>query len=151
VTEGRVRVTALVLAALVAGWLVVAGGRGVVLIGTGEPIAMLLGVAVLAFPLVGAWLLLREVRFGAATQRLGRRLLAEGGLPSADLPRRPSGRVDRAAADAQFAERRADVDADPQDWRGWYRLALAYDDAGDRRRARSAMRYAVALAGSDPS
>jgi Flp pilus assembly protein TadD len=55
----------------------------------------------------------------------------------------PSGRVDRAAADARFAERRAEVEAAPDDWRRWYRLALAYDDAGDRRRARAAMRTAI--------
>ena len=32
-----------------------------------------------------------------------------------------------------------------EDWRAWFRLALAYDAAGDRKRARRAMRDAVAL------
>jgi Flp pilus assembly protein TadD len=40
---------------------------------------------------------------------------------------------------------RADVEADPDDWRHWYRLARAYDYAGDRRRAREAMKTAVEL------
>jgi Flp pilus assembly protein TadD len=62
-----------------------------------------------------------------------------------DLPRRPSGRIDREAADALFARVRAEVEADPDDWRRWYRLARAYDYAGDRGRAREMMRKAVAL------
>jgi cytochrome c-type biogenesis protein CcmH/NrfG len=81
-----------------------------------------------------------------ATQRLGEQLAAEGGLPADDLPRRPSGRVDRDAADAVFARRRAEAEAAPDDWRSWYRLGIAYDDAGDRRRAREAMRKAITLA-----
>jgi Flp pilus assembly protein TadD len=40
---------------------------------------------------------------------------------------------------------RAEVEADPDDWRRWYRLARAYDYAGDRTRARETMRKAVEL------
>ena len=94
----------------------------------------------LALPLVGLWVVVAEIRFGRATERLARRLLDDEESP---LPRRASGRVDRVAADARFAERRAEVEAAPDDWRCWYRLALAYDDAGDRRRARGAMRTAI--------
>ena len=36
---------------------------------------------------------------------------------------------------------------DPDDWRRWYRLARAYDHAGDRRRAREAMKTALKLHG----
>ena len=46
----------------------------------------------------------------------------------------------RDAADAAFADRQAEVEAEPDSWRGWYRLALAYDDAGDRPRARQMAR-----------
>ncbi|KTR54674.1 hypothetical protein SA11R_08410, partial [Rothia kristinae] len=56
-----------------------------------------------------------------------------------------SGRIDREAADAAFPARRAEVEREPEDWRAWFRLALAYDAAGDRKRARRAMRDAVAL------
>ena len=49
---------------------------------------------------------------------------------------------------ALFHTVRAEVEADPQDWRRWYRLARAYDYAGDRTRAREAMRKAVALEAS---
>ena len=76
------------------------------------------------------------LRAGLTHQRLAR-LAAEEGveLDVADLPRMPSGRISRDAADALFAGVRGELDADPDDWRRWYRLARAYDYAGDRNRA----------------
>ena len=106
---------------------------------------MVLGLGVLLIPVVGSVLVVKEVQFGLATQRLARRLEAEGGLPVDDLPRRASGRVDRAAADQAFERYRVVVEAHPDDWGAWYRLGVAYDDSGDRRRARSSMRQAIAL------
>ncbi len=140
--------TKLVVAALVtmfAFYAVTIGWRGVLLVRDGRAVTVVLGLGVLLLPFIAAWAVWREVSFGLATERLARRLDAEGGLPVDDLPRRPSGRVDRAAADEAFAGYRADVERDPQDWRGWFRLATAYDAAGDRRRARAAARRAVAL------
>jgi hypothetical protein len=102
-------------------------------------------------PAVGVWALLRELAFGVRTERLGRALAEEGGLPADDLPRTPGGRIDRAAADERFAVRRAETEAGPGDWRNWYRLSLAYSAAGDRTRARSAMRDAVALSRGRPA
>jgi hypothetical protein len=136
------RVVVLLLVAL-AGYFALIGYRGISLIGQAAPSLKVLGVAVLVFPLVGAWVVIAEVRFGLATQRLARRLDAERAPPEPELPRHPSGRVDRAAADELFVARRQAVEADPADWRQWYRLALAYDLAGDRRRARAAMRTAI--------
>jgi Flp pilus assembly protein TadD len=97
-------------------------------------------------PVVGAWVLMATLRAGMAHQRLAR-LAAEDGmeLDVTDLPRMPSGRIQRDAADAMFATVRAELDADPDNWRRWYRLARAYDYAGDRSRAREAMRKAVEL------
>lgn len=117
-----------------------------VLLRTGTPAAMGLGVGVLLLPFVGVWATVATLRAGLAHQRLAR-LAAEDGmeLDVEDLPRRPSGRIDREAADALFARVRAEVEADPDDWRRWYRLARAYDYAGDRGRAREMMRKAVAL------
>lgn len=97
-------------------------------------------------PLLGVWIVVVTWRSGMQIQRLSRQLDAEGGLPDvSDLPRRPSGRVDRDAADAWFDQRRAEVEADQENWRPWYRLAYAYDIAGDRRRARATMRKAIEL------
>jgi Flp pilus assembly protein TadD len=91
------------------------------------------------------------LRAGLAHQRLAR-LAAEDAmeLDVTDLPRMPSGRIQRDAADAMFATVRAELDADPDNWRRWYRLARAYDYAGDRSRAREAMRKAVELQIADP-
>ncbi|WP_433022037.1 hypothetical protein [Kribbella sp. CA-294648] len=138
--KGTVAVIAVVFVAY-AGLL---GWRGVLLIGTGDPVAVGLGIAVLVIPIVGLYLVWREVQFGRQTEVLARELAASGGLPVDDLPRRPSGRIDRAAADAAFAKYKGEAEAAPDDWRVWFRLSTAYDAAGDRKRARSSMRTAIA-------
>jgi cytochrome c-type biogenesis protein CcmH/NrfG len=133
---------ALLLTAVLVFYLGVVAQRGWVLLRSGSVVGALLGVGVLVLPVLGLLFLVAELRFGAATARLARELRDQA---PEDLPRRPSGRVDRAAADRLFERRRAEVEAAPEDWRGWFRLALAYDAAGDRRRARAAMRRAIAL------
>lgn len=138
-----------VLVALGVGAVVVYAGlvgwRGALLIADGRPVAVAFGLALLVFPLVGLAAVAAEVRFGLRSARLADRLADERGLPVDVLPRTAAGRVVRAAADADFDRWQADVTASPDDWRCWYRLALAYDAAGDRRRARGATRHAVAL------
>ena len=57
----------------------------------------------------------------------------------------PSGRIQRDAADALFETVRDELEQDPDNWLRWYRLARAYDYAGDRSRAREAMKKAVEL------
>ena len=118
----------------------------VALIRSGTPAAVALGIGVLILPVVGAWVMVATLRAGMAHQRLAR-LAAEYGmeLDVTDLPRMPSGRIQREAADGMFATVRAELDADPDNWRRWYRLARAYDYAGDRSRARETMRRAVEL------
>ena len=110
-----------------------------------QPLAKVLGGAVLVVVAVGLWTLYREIRFGVSMEKMGRTLESEGGLPVDDLPRSPGGRVDRAVADAQFETYRAEAEAAPEDWRSWYRLALAYDASGDRTRARGTMRRAAGM------
>ena len=118
----------------------------IALIRSGTPAAVALGIGVLILPVVGAWVMAATLRAGLAHQRLAR-LAAEYGmeLDVTDLPRMPSGRIQREAADGMFATVRAELDADPDNWRRWYRLARAYDYAGDRSRARETMRRAVEL------
>jgi len=142
----KTRTVALLLTAVLAVYFVLLGGRGVLLIGTGDPVGVGLGIGVLILPLIGAWIAWTNLRFGLKTERMARQLADEGGLPdTTSLPRRASGRVDRDAADAWFEERRVETEADPDDWRSWFRLAQAYDLAGDRGRARETMRKAIAL------
>jgi tetratricopeptide (TPR) repeat protein len=139
------RIAAWAMAVLLALYLVLVADRSVRLVATGEPVAIGLGVALIVLPLIAAWALMRELLFGIRTERLVRELEAEDGLPEDELPKRPSGRPDRAAADAEFDRYRAEVDAEPESWRAWFRLGLAYDASGDRRRARAALRRAIAL------
>jgi hypothetical protein len=143
---------ALLLTVALVVYLVLLVGRAVALIQGGTGVGIVLGVAVLVLPLLGAGLVAAELRFGAQTERLARQLAAEGGLPdTSGLPRRPSGRVDRDAADLWFEQWSAELEEAPQDWRAWFRLATAYEIAGDRRRAREAMRRAIDLEASSRS
>lgn len=108
----------------------------------------LLGLGMWIFGFLGAWFLIKEIKFGFATERMAEALDAEGDLRYEEidaLPRSPGGRVDKAAADALFQSRKADAEADPENWRCWYRLAAAYSAAKDSRRAREAMRHAISL------
>ncbi|MEV8372091.1 hypothetical protein AB0P21_05105 [Kribbella sp. NPDC056861] len=132
------------IAVVFVAYAVLLGWRGVLLIGTGDPVAIGLGIAVLVIPLVGLYLVWRELQFGRQTESLARELAESGGLPVDDLPRRPSGRIDRAAADAAFTQYKEEAEAAPDDWRVWFRLSTAYDAAGDRKRARASMRTAIA-------
>ncbi len=127
-------------------YFVLLGRMAVAMIGSGRAAAVGLGAAVLIMPVIGLWAMIATLRAGFAHQKLAR-LIAEDGmeLDVSALPRRPSGRFQRDAADALFAAVRVEVQGDPDDWRRWYRLARAYDYAGDRRRAREAMKTAVEL------
>ncbi|MGE2814641.1 hypothetical protein ACQI5H_05760 [Mycobacterium heidelbergense] len=127
-------------------YFVLLGRMAVAMIGSGRAAAVGLGLALLLMPVVGLWAMIATLRAGFAHQRLAR-LIAQDGmeLDASALPRRPSGRIERDAADELFAAVRAEVEGNPDDWRRWYRLARAYDYAGDRRRAREAMKTAVKL------
>jgi tetratricopeptide (TPR) repeat protein len=139
------RIAALVMAALLVVYLVLVAQRAVLLIGSGSPVGIAMGIALFVLPIIAAWALAREVLFGVRTERLVRILADEGGLPVDDLPHRASGRIERDAADEQFPRYRDEVEAQPESWRAWFRLGLAYDASGDRRRARGALREAIRL------
>lgn len=125
-------------------YFVLLGRLAVAMIGSGRAAAVGLGAALLIMPVIGLWAMIATLRAGFVHQRLARLIAADGmELDTRALPRRPSGRIERDAADALFATVRTEVEADPDDWRRWYRLARAYDYAGDRRRAREAMKTAV--------
>ena len=106
-------------------YFLLAGTRGWALLTSGDTAGVFLGAAVLVLPVIGAWVVWREVAFGYAMQAMGADLAACGDLPIDDFART--------------------VEADPHDWRGWYRFGLAQDAARDRRRARAAMREALRL------
>jgi hypothetical protein len=127
-------------------YFVLLGRAGVLLVSSGRPAAIGLGAAIFLLPLIGLWAMIATLRAGFAHQRLARIAREEGmELDVSALPRRPSGRIERDAADELFNTVRAEVEDHPDDWRRWYRLARAYDYAGDRRRARETMKKAVAM------
>jgi cytochrome c-type biogenesis protein CcmH/NrfG len=127
-------------------YFVLLGRAALILVTSGKAAAIGLGVAVFLLPIVGLWAMIATLRAGFTHQRLARLARAQGmELDVSELPRRPSGRIERAAADALFHTVKAELDADPDDWRRWYRLARAYDYAGDRARARETMKKAVQM------
>ncbi|PPG30057.1 hypothetical protein C5B97_11215 [Pseudoclavibacter sp. RFBB5] len=111
----------------------------------GDIVAKIMGAALIVFPVLAVVFIARELLFGMQTERLLRRLAEAGELPEDDLPKRPSGRVVREAADEDFPKWKAEVEAAPDDWRAWMRLGLAYSASGDRKRARSALREGIRL------
>lgn len=112
---------------------------------SGNLIAIIMGAALIVFPLFGAVFVVRDLIFAMQGNRLLQELADAGELPEDDLPKRPSGRVERDAADADFERWKNEVEANPESWACWARLSLAYKAAGDSNRARAAMRQAISL------
>lgn len=124
------RRTAALLVLGVAYYAWVIGSRGVLLLRDRRLAFRGLGLGLLLLVVVGVVLVVAEVRFGTAAQRLSR----------------AAGEIGAAGSDAaDFDAARAAVQATPEDWRAWYRLAVAYDAGRDPRRGRAAMRRAIAL------
>lgn len=142
----RIQVLIALMCAALLGYFVLLGKFAWALIRSGHPATVGLGAAVLVMPVIGGWAMVATLRAGFAHQRLAR-LAREAGmeLDVSDLPRRASGRIDRDAADALFDTVRGEAENDPGNWQRWYRLARAYDYAGDRPRARQVMKKAVAM------
>ena len=127
-------------------YFVLLGRAAFILIGSGEVAPIGLGLAILILPGIGVWVLVATLRAGLAHQRLALKARERGmELDVSDLPRRASGRIERDAADAPFQTVRDELEADPGNWLRWYRLARAYDYAGDRSRARETMKKAVQM------
>src|SRR6218665_1881908 len=157
-------VSAIVMATILAIYLVLVGWRALQFLQTGNPVAVVMGSALLVLPLIGAWALWRELWFGMRSAALVRELEAEGGLelgialgPTGRPTRAgggaefgivlgPTGRPARAGASAGFSRFRDDAESSPDSWRVWLRLGVVYEAAGDRRRARQAIPHAIELA-----
>lgn len=120
----RARRLALVLLLATGYYLFVVGDRAVALLRDHRLAVRGLGVGLLLVAVVGGVLLVGELRFGLAAQRLAR-LAGE--------------------VDSDFDAAKAAVEAAPEDWRSWYRLAVAYDAGRDPRRGRAALRRAISL------
>lgn len=145
----KAKIGAIIMVVLLGAYLVVMVNRGWILLTDPEPIAKVMGIALFVLPVIAVWAIVRELFFGASMERLAKILEEEGGLPPDNLPRTPGGRIIREAADKEFEKYRSEAEADPDNWRSWFRLSCAYDASGDRKRARSTMRKAIKLHAGD--
>lgn len=135
----------IVMSALLLLYFGLAGARAIALLQTGTPITVAMGVALIVLPVIGAWALVRELIFGASATKLVDRLAAEGNLPEEEFATKASGRPVREDADRVFPKYKAEVESDESSWRAWLRLGIIYDACADRKRARAAVRKAIAL------
>ena len=136
---------AIVMTGLLGMYLALVGERSIALVSSSEPVAVAIGSIMIILPAVAAWGIFMELRFGLRIERLGERLKQEDAWPQFDFELRPSGRPTKESAEAIFGRYRELVKNDESNWRSWFALGLAYDAAGDRARARKAMRTAIAL------
>lgn len=137
---------AVVTTALTVMYVALLGNSAIKMIETGIPVAVVMGSLLLIFPVLAIVFIIAELRFGLQVEKLGKVLEDSGQWPRFDFELRPSGRVVRASADAEFVKHRAITDAEPDNWNNWFALGLVYDAAGDRKRARASMRKAIELA-----
>mgnify|MGYP000093007789 FL=1 len=118
---------------------------GITLLVLDEPVAKFMGALILVFPIFSIWLTIREFVFGVQIERLASKIEREGKWPQFDFEYRPSGRPTRASADRVFESFATAAHNNPSSAHAWFSLGLAYDAAGDRKRARQAMRKALVL------
>ena len=129
---------AFILTAVLGVYLGFAFSRGIDLLKTDDTSVKLLGLCVLVLPLLGGWLVFREVRFGFKSTQMGQ-LVSDELLP----PREIKPRSSEADQYLDIAVSRA---KDVQDnWQNWFCVALGYDLVGERKLARESMQYAVEL------
>lgn len=120
----KARNVALVLTAILIFYFLILGNRAAILMGDDRMVFKLLGFGVLLLPIIGIWAIWREFVLGMAAQRLG----TEIGDFAPD-----------------FEAAKSEVEASPESWRAWYKLAIAYGNERDTKNGRAAMRKAVEL------
>lgn len=143
--QQKAKLGAFVMALLTLIYVALLANTGLTLISIDEPIAKIMGALILVFPIFAVMLTIREFIFGMQVEKLAREVEAMGKWPAFDFELRPSGRPTRESADRVFAEFATKAKQDPTSASAWFSLSLAYDAAGDRSRARSAMRKALSL------
>lgn len=141
------KIWALVMTALAVIYVVLLGQKAVLLIMDEDLVAKTMGFALLVLPLVAAWAILTEVKFGIDAERLAK----TNSLPPLEFELRPSGRATKESAMAEFERIKALVTEDENNWELWFRLGECYDAAGDRKLARKAIRKSIKLANHSKS
>lgn len=139
------KLSAIVMGALTLIYVFLLSNTGFTMLGYDSGIAKAMGALILVFPVLAIWLTIAEFRFGIQIERLSKQIEAAGSWPQLDFEFRPSGRPTKESAVRVFGEYAKKVEADEDNYLNWFALGLAYDAAGDRRRARAAMRRALKI------
>ncbi len=126
----RTIIGVVVMSALLVIYIVFAGYQALLLVSTGEPLAIIFGLALFVAPAIGVWSLVRELKFGRDAGALLNRFVTEFGpiaIPTLD--------------------KGSDVPepANPT-WDDLLIHGLTLDSVGKRREARAAVRRAIVLA-----
>jgi tetratricopeptide (TPR) repeat protein len=135
------------MTALAVIYVVLLGQKAVLLILDNNWVAKAMGLALLVLPIVAAWAILTEVKFGIDAERLAK----TNSLPELQLELRPSGRATKESAQVEFERIKALVSQDLENWELWFRLGECYDASGDRKLARKSIRKAIKLANNSKS
>ncbi|EWS81215.1 hypothetical protein [Brachybacterium phenoliresistens] len=125
-------------------WLAWGFSRAGGLIGWG------LAAGVMILLVLTLWVIWRELLFGMAAARLNRRYRESSPTPAEPGPDHAEAAPDCGADGAadgreEFEKARSALQNGEEDWRAWFRLALAYEGLRDRKQARAAVRRAIAL------
>ena len=140
----RSRLVVGVLLFVVAFYALALLGMGAAFMAAGG-LGIIMGLGLYAVLVASVWAVVREVRFGVQSMRLARTLTEEDGVPLDTVARDELGRPDPLAAELEWQRRKGIVDNAPDDWRAWFMLGIAYDNARDRRQGRAAVREAIRL------
>ena len=136
------KIWALVMTALAVIYVVLLGQKAVLLLLEESMVAKSMGAGLLVLPLVAAWAILTEVKFGIDAEKLSRSI----SLPELQFELRPSGKPTTQSAQIEFERIRNLLEKDSESWELWFRLGECYDASGDRKRARKSIRKAIKLA-----
>ena len=138
----RVRFAVALITAACGGYLSLSVWRASQFFSSDSVTARAIAIAVVGVVGVSLWLIAREIMFGFQISRMTKQARE---LDLDSLERTVDGRVSRTVADSFFAELQRTCEEQPDDWQAWYDLAVGYDLAGDRKRARGALRHALSL------
>ena len=138
--NSRAKVGAIIMALLTLLYTALLANTGFTLLLLDEPVAKAMGFALLCDDnTLGIGI------FGVKIDRFATKVESQGKWPHFAFELRPSGRPTRESADRVFESFAKNAEQNPESSLAWFSLGLAYDAAGDRPRARKAMRKALAL------
>ena len=141
----KAKFSAVLMGLLTLVYVALLANTGFKLVSMDSGVAKAMGALILVFPVVAIWLTVMEFRFGSQMEKLSKQIEIEGNWPELDFEFRPSGRPTKDSAAKVFEQVAKKLAADEGNYLNWFALGLAYDAAGDRRRARGAMRRALKL------